>query len=542
MYNRQFGFQQSPFSITPDPAFFYANSVYLEVYANLRYGIENKKGFIAITGEVGTGKTTILRKLMRNLENTIHCIFLFSGNLNSDELLRVMLAELSLATEGKDRLTMMEELNRYLIEQLEKDHIVCLLIDEAQNLTDEALEAIRLVSNLETDEQKLIQIVLVGQPELDVRLDQPKLRSLKQRIAIRCEMSPLSNREVNSYIEFRLQAAGYTGKTLFEPEAVQKIAYYSTGIPRLINVICDNALLIAYAASKKTVSADIVSEVAADLRLRSPLRMVGTSSAVNGSASDDNRATAIIEESDRDSRKKGRAVRALGAMSVVAILVLLVLAFASDPHLFLTSAEQTVAYIDHKLNHWPLLGKQEIVLQKTSTETSKANPQVTEVRHDAEIQPNVHRIVLRYGSTIYEIATELYRDNITLAMDLIKEFNPAVKNLNWVIAGQELVLPAITRETLVRQQPDNSYRVVVGSFLNRTGADQLARAIVDLGYDAVITANRVSDNLVLHRIEIDGLKTREEATEALQAGARRRWLTLTDRPGTTGPATGSNLY
>ena len=208
MYEQHFGFRESPFSITPDPRFFYANSVYLEAYANLRYGIEAKKGFIAVTGEVGTGKTTLLRKLMLSLDKTIQTVLVFNTDVTFNELLRVISRELGLSTAGKDRLSMIEGLNDYLIEQLEHGRTVCMLIDEVQNLSDESLEGLRLLSNLETDRQKLLQIVLMGQPELQAKLDQPHLRQLKQRIAIRSELARLRDDEVGSYINFRIRVAG----------------------------------------------------------------------------------------------------------------------------------------------------------------------------------------------------------------------------------------------------------------------------------------------------------------------------------------------
>jgi general secretion pathway protein A len=268
MYNKYFGFRESPFSVTPDPRFFYTNSFYQEALAALLYGIEGRKGFIVVTGEVGTGKTTLLRKLMRNLEATIHPVFIFNTQLSFTQLLKLILHDLGLAPQRNDRLAMMEELNRYLIEQLKQRHIVCLLVDEAQNLSDEALEELRLLSNLETDKEKLLQIVLMGQPELEEKLDQPGLRQLKQRAALHCRLLPLEKNEVGPYIDFRLRAAGYEEKTLFEPEAVEKIAFYSKGIPRLINIICDNAVLIAYAASRKAVAAEMIEEVAHDIQLK----------------------------------------------------------------------------------------------------------------------------------------------------------------------------------------------------------------------------------------------------------------------------------
>ena len=268
MYTSYFGFRESPFSVTPDPRFFYINSLYKEALAILHYGIEAKKGFIVITGEVGTGKTTLLRKLMRNLEGTIHSVFIFNTHVNFDELLQLILRDLGVTAQEKDRLTMVEELNGYLIEQLKKGHIVPLLIDEAQNLSDEALEGLRLLSNLETDREKLLQIVLMGQPELKPKLDQPSLRQLKQRVALQCQLAPLDASEVGAYIDFRLKEAGYKGEELFDRDAVDQIILYSRGIPRLINMICDNALLIAYGSSQKSVTIEMVNEVVDDLQLQ----------------------------------------------------------------------------------------------------------------------------------------------------------------------------------------------------------------------------------------------------------------------------------
>ena len=275
MYSNYFGLAELPFSVTPDPRFSYTNSNYREAFATLRYGIETRKGFIVITGEAGTGKTTLLRRLMRSVEATVHTAFIFNTHLDFTELLRLVLNDLGVPNSSQDRLTLMAQLNDYLIEQLKNDHIVSLLVDEAQDLSDEMLEELRLLSNLETDRAKLIQIVLMGQPELERKLDQPQLRQLKQRVAVRCRLAPLRGDEVALYINSRLQTVGYEGRELFDLGSVQKIALYSKGIPRLINVICDNALLIAYATSKTTVSAKIIDDVARDLQLMEPSQVKG---------------------------------------------------------------------------------------------------------------------------------------------------------------------------------------------------------------------------------------------------------------------------
>src|SRR5262245_43189110 len=270
VYDKHFGFSDLPFNITPNPRFVYENPFYREAFATLRYGIEARKGFIVVTGEVGTGKTTLLRAVMHNLETTVHSAFIFNPKLTFTQLVRSILNDLGITEFSHDRLTLITKLNNYLIEQLKKDHVVAILIDEAQDLSDDLLEEIRLLSNLETDSGRLIQIVLMGQPELEQRLDQPHLRQLKQRIVLRCRLTPLPKNEVGSYINYRLKTAGYQGKEIFEAKAVEKIGLNSQGIPRIINVICDNALLIAYASSKRKVSAEMVEEVTRDLQLTVP--------------------------------------------------------------------------------------------------------------------------------------------------------------------------------------------------------------------------------------------------------------------------------
>lgn len=267
LYEEHFGLLEFPFGITPNPRFSYNHSPYREAFATLRYGIEARKGFIVVTGEVGTGKTTLLRTFIRSAESTVHPAFIFNPKLTFSQLVRSILTELGVACSSQDRFTLIEKLNDYLIEQFKKDHIVALLVDEAQDLSDEMLEELRLLSNLEDDRSGLIQIVLTGQPEFERRLDQPELRQLKQRISLRCRLTPLPSGEVGPYINHRLRKAGYQGKELFEAKAVEKISLTSQGIPRLINVLCDNALLIAYASSKKTVSAEMIQEVARDLEL-----------------------------------------------------------------------------------------------------------------------------------------------------------------------------------------------------------------------------------------------------------------------------------
>lgn len=268
MLETHFGFRETPFGVTPDPRFFYSHPVYLEGLAALVHGIRSKKGFMLVTGEVGTGKTTLLRKLMRHLEATVQFVFVSNSHLTSYGLTELMVHDLGLTNKEKGRLEMIQELNNYLIQQLRTARTVALLIDEAQKLSDEALEGLCDLSNLETDEEKLLQIVLVGQPELATKLSKSSLRRIKQRIALHHRLHALQTpSEVEQYMRHRLQIAGYDGPEIFGKEAIEAIWHYSAGIPRLINVICDNALTVACVAAKRKISPYMIMKAAGCLLL-----------------------------------------------------------------------------------------------------------------------------------------------------------------------------------------------------------------------------------------------------------------------------------
>jgi general secretion pathway protein A len=266
-FESYFGFRETPFGVTPDPRFFYSHPLYLEGLAALVYGIKAKKGLMLLTGEVGTGKTILLRKLMRQLE-TVQFVFISSSHITSYGLIELMIQDLGLANKEKNRLDMIHELNEYLMQQLKKSHTVALLIDEGQNLSDDALEGLCSLSNLETEEEKLLQIVLVGQPELATRLAKSSFRRIKQRIAIHHRLHSLQTiGEVDDYIRHRLQVVGYEGPEIFNKEAIEAVWYYSAGTPRLINIVCDSALAMTYQTSKKKVSAYMVMKAASALLL-----------------------------------------------------------------------------------------------------------------------------------------------------------------------------------------------------------------------------------------------------------------------------------
>jgi general secretion pathway protein A len=514
MYNSYFGFSVSPFRVTPDPSLFYSNPVYEEAYANLRYGIEAKKGFIVITGEVGTGKTTLLRKLMTHIsEGIIHTVYVFNTYLDFTELLQVIHYDLGLGQKEANKVKLLQELNDFLITQLKDGHIVSVLVDEAQNLSDEALEGLRLLSNLETDQEKLIQIVLMGQPELQARLDQPSLRQLKQRVALQCRLVPLRDEEVCRYIDFRLRGAGYTGKHLFHPDAYRQIAVASNGIPRLVNIICDNALLCAFGRSEKIISKDIINEVAGDLRLTPQKKLTQTQTI---SSAIDTQPDANIPTGKSASKLPRRKLRRLARFALETCLVivgLITVASFIDPRNFLVNAGRTLETAKGNLNEWAVF-------------MSHHEPAPTQANAQVEIEIKQQRVIIPQGSSIYKIATEAYGTKNGLGMDLIKEFNPGIKSLARVAAGRALLLPSLTPETLLRRQADGSYRLIVASFQTPTGADEYAQRLRNKGYQVSITPRKVSEDVLLYRIEIDGLQNPEEANHIWLAGLRNDSFSL----------------
>jgi general secretion pathway protein A len=245
MYNQFYGFSEPPFNITPDPRFLFFSDRHREAFNHILFGIRERKGFIQITGEVGAGKTTLCRAVLEELGAGYVTALILNPCLSIDQLLRAILHELGLPAKG-DRVDDLETLNRFLLDQLEKGQDVVLLIDEAQDLGTELLEQVRLLSNLETDQRKLLQIVLLGQPELRDKLNEPNLRQLRQRITVRYHLTPLSRSEVDYYIRHRLQVAGGNGRPELTPWAVRWVHRYSGGIPRLINAVCDKALLAGF--------------------------------------------------------------------------------------------------------------------------------------------------------------------------------------------------------------------------------------------------------------------------------------------------------
>jgi general secretion pathway protein A len=267
VYREFYGLIRTPFEMTPDPAFLYLGESHREGLATLVYGVQSRKGFVLLTGEVGTGKTTLLHSLLAQLDPATASAFIFNPNLEPEDFFYVLFDEFGIEERCRTKAEYLLALNNFLIERLEKDETALLIIDEAQNLSPEMLEEIRLLSNLETPNAKLLQIMLVGQPELMEMLARPELRQLRQRIVLRHDLRPFNSAELDDYVDERLRLAGYSGKGIFKRSARKELFAVTGGIPRLANIVCDGALLSGYAAGAETLGRDVIREVARGLML-----------------------------------------------------------------------------------------------------------------------------------------------------------------------------------------------------------------------------------------------------------------------------------
>jgi len=266
VYRKFFGLKDKPFEITPDPRFLYRSDIHKEALANLKYAVREGKGFTVVTGEVGTGKTTLIHSLLSTLDGNVRTAYIFNPNLRPTDFLNYICDDLGLkADELRSRGQSLTMLHNFLLECYEKNEKVYLIIDEAQSLTPRLLEEVRLLTNLETAKSKLLHLILMGQPELDNMLADPGLRQLKQRITIRHRITPLDEKDTRDYIFHRLKIAGAKHINIFDEGALKEIYRYSSGIPRLINIVCDNALITGFSREEKKITRPIIKEVIREL-------------------------------------------------------------------------------------------------------------------------------------------------------------------------------------------------------------------------------------------------------------------------------------
>ena len=522
MYTQFFGFADKPFNVTPDPKFLYLSPSHQEALSSMIYGIMERRVFVSIIGEVGTGKTTVLHTLFNELYKEIKTVFIFNTKINFNQLLQNILIELELTPISNNKTELLNQLNDFLIEKHSLGENVALIIDEAQNLPSTVLEELRMLSNLETDRDKLLQIILVGQPELDFKLRSPNLRQLKQRIGINCYITPLNNNQRIDYITHRLNIVG-AENNVFTPQALKSICDFSHGIPRVINILCDNALLTGFVKDKRIIDHTIANDVIADF---------------NGS-----RAAPMLEKkSDVLSKKsKKRSSKLYLAFSTVSLTLLFIflLSFFFRPTFFkLTKLESPFPSKSHTVSQVsndsttedaisadaiseknivgdtlaegekPLVSQNNIVpeINTIPSNNTQANPSLD---NSDKVQ---NTIIVRRGDVLCKI---LYDEYGILSDDslyeIVKSANPELQDIDQISVGQTIILPVLDINSKIVELAPGIYSFHAASFTSYIKAKKYLNKIMDNNYPVYLTPVKGIGVETRHRVLVGQFPNRIDA-------------------------------
>jgi general secretion pathway protein A len=461
MFLEHYGLQEQPFGVTPDPRFLYLGSSHREALATLFYGIEADRGFMVLIAHPGFGKTTLIFQLMEKLQPDARTVFLFQTQCNSREMMQYLLNDLGVDVNGMETVAMHNKLNQILTQERQAGRRFVLIVDEAQNLDPSVLETIRLLSNFETSHAKLLQILLVGQPQLARKLASPSLEQLQQRISMFAKLEPFDREDTANYIAHRLKVAGYTGSDLFTSGAMDIIKDQSRGIPRNINRLCFSALSLGYAMSKKKIDADMMREVVADLDVESTERASAHLQLMAPSES----VTTVTEDSPVISYPAatagGSSRWALGIGGVAASL-LIALGLVSYSHgklgRFLPTKAAASTGIQTSTPSAPA-PVQATISPSEKTEDVSAAATVSPSPLTAPVQPSadsetgpgdalkIVKVTVRPGETLQQIALRTLGQDDSKLIRQIQELNPGLKNPDHIEADQEIRLPLLAKTT-----------------------------------------------------------------------------------------------
>jgi general secretion pathway protein A len=487
MYAQFYGLRESPFALTPDPRYLFLSEAHKEALASAVYGVQERKGFVLILGEVGTGKTTLIRHLLGRYGPNIRSVFVFNPAVSFIELLQLILRDLELPCPSVRRVEMIDTLNEYLLKEAAAGRYVVVIIDEAQHLSPTVLEEVRMLSNLETARGKLIQILLVGQPELGDKLARPELRQLRQRISLVAELQPLSFEDTVEYVRHRLEVAGLSGPGMFTRRALKIVHRASGGIPRLVNVLCDKALVLGYASGDKRIKGRLVKEVLKDWR---PFQRTGASAA---------RARSRAASRRRPVRRRFGKVAAAVAVGVVGAALLIMLAGQRDgdwlgrirhglrptrasgtvvqpanaPVSEPASSEAAAGQTTHPgpataavsaLPPWtgrPAMapGPVEAAVPDlpAASRADAARPRPSETADPPAAPPR--EVVVAPGDVFSGLVSRKYgRADLTL-LDFVKAANPEVTSVDVLLVGQRIKMPPFDAAALVQTTDDGRYRL-----------------------------------------------------------------------------------
>lgn len=458
MYNEFYGFSEDPFNLTPDPRFLFLAIGHYETLSAMISGIRERKGITMISGDVGTGKTTLIYTLLKELSEKIKTAFVFYTKISFQDLLKYILADLGVSVSKENLTTLLVLFRQYLKERIARDETVAIIIDEAHNLEFEVMENLFRLCSGESSDAKLVQILLVGQPELEAKLDSPKLQAFWDRFVIRNHLNPLNQKESEEYIDHRLKVVGSSSSKVFTPQAINRINKFSNGIPRVINIVCDRALLTGYATSSQKIGEEIIRETIKEL---SHLKSQWT--------------------------VRQRGVRLLCAILGIAILAVLGLG--------------TLYFFNWDSNLKSPLKREEKSIGKEGF-PRKATERIVSVKK---------------GWTLSLVAQQYYNNVNPTLIDLILEFNPQITDLNRIFVNQQIKIPRITEESLLIQTPGQSYKIYLGTFNDEQFVHSLKKKLVLKGKTLEVVPRKVSPRDTWLRVLAGEFKTREESLRAIRA-------------------------
>ena len=509
-YTKFYGFSENPFDVTPDPKFFFPSESHSEALASLQYGITHRKGFILILGAAGIGKTMLIHHLVNTLDAQVKTIFFPKSHIPFEEMLKGMLLKLKLPLGLETKGSMMHGLYYHLIQCLEQDENVAVIIDEAENIGLNVIEEVRLLANLETSTSKLLQIVLVGQPELRGKLRSEVIRQIKQRIVITYQIKPLTEKESRQYIDHRLKIAGSGSAEVFTDEALSLICRYAKGIPLALNTLCSNALSVGCSLSEQIISASTVKKV---------------------------RREKGILTTERARILASRIKRHLTRKIFLIISALVILAMA----LFFGWSYVQPIYNAQKPNHSvmspairdtvkapPLEVKPpgivetvpgssgpQVVAHPPETPKIPASPPTATGQSNAEIR--VKEIVeVKQGVNLSSLAHQYYKVANETLIDHILKLNPEITNPNLILISQKIRIPEITESLLIVQYSESQYKVHLRTFTNLKSAGQYKRDVGLMGKEIEIVPWKISAGETWYRVMAGPFVNRDEAAQALE--------------------------
>jgi general secretion pathway protein A len=483
MYKEFYGFSEYPFNLSPDPRFLFLAVSHYEALSSMIAGVRERKGITIITGEPGTGKTTLIYALLKNLSEKIKTAFVFQTKLSFQDLLMEILTELEVPVLEDNLSSLLVLFSQCLKEKMARDETVAIIIDEAQNLDIEVMENLFRLYTRESPEAKLVQILLVGQPEFEAKLDSPELQKFKDRVALRRRLRPLNQKECEEYIDHRLKIVGSSSSKVFTPEAITRISRFSGGIPRVINILCDHALLTACHSRPK------IDEKIAGVAIRE-LAHLGPDQAGSEGGANPGPITPVMKRAVQGlARLKIHRAFSLPSRSrLYSILFLLI---------FTALAFSLFHFLDWNLD---------------------LNPPWERKEKAVSLEKPAERIVsVREGWNLNLMARQYYHTVNPTLLDLILEFNPQITDLNRIFIDQQIKMPTLTEDLILLKTPDHKYKIHLGTFSGERPVQPFKNNPVLKGKRIEIVSRRVTPRDTWFRVLAGEYQSKEEGLKVIRA-------------------------